>query len=303
MFNCWRLEVIFCVHELETVVNCTVVNCTRSRSVHAFVSSSRVLQLTRRLVLQVPRKTTARQKRRWTIIRRRVWTISTSASSSVSSRPSSFFSSLRWSSSWDNANGNTTITRYARQVFSIDRQKIPRKRPEENGKDVDLDFRLHCPAEQLHHWVLATLSLTSSSLSFHENQWRRQRIENTRAKGLCLVTTQNLLQALKIDPTRVTLNDLHHGTLNGAMNGKANGIVSDVDSFCKYDPPYGSVNSRTTFGNPQRVLPDRPKTPAGESTGMFNIHLVGRKIISGFKRSILVEKATEVPEINRKLEG
>ena len=68
------------------------------------------------------------------------------------------------------------------------------------------------------------------------------------------------------------MNDLHNGTMNGNLNGKPNshmynGIVSDVESDCKIDNRdlYGSVNSRATF--PHRVLPDRPKTPAGESTG------------------------------------
>ena len=83
------------------------------------------------------------------------------------------------------------------------------------------------------------------------------------------------LQALKIvDPTRVTLNDIHNGAMNGNLSGKPNshmynGIVSDVESDCKIDNRdlYGSVNSRVTF--PHRVLPDRPKTPAGESTGNY----------------------------------
>ena len=75
-----------------------------------------------------------------------------------------------------------------------------------------------------------------------------------------------------MDPTRVTLNDLHNGAMNGSLNSKTNGhmyngIVSDTESDCKIDNRdlYGSVNSRATF--PHRVLQDKPKTPAGESTG------------------------------------
>ncbi len=80
-----------------------------------------------------------------------------------------------------------------------------------------------------------------------------------------------MFQALKIvNPSRVNLNDLQHGTLNGSMKGMKtnghliyNGMVSDIDSDCKIPGDiYGTANSR-----PQRVLPERPRSPASKSIG------------------------------------